>query len=133
MLVASPSNCNVFVGGLDHGVTSEILHSAFEAFSLTEGDKAVIKVVLSSKCCQVSPSWCEHVAQSVSSSLYQPPTNKIAMSILKISVEFKYNSYQTQAEFLNYSLLCFSLEEIWLSFHGENGIWVTGTGNHRQE
>jgi len=50
MLVASPTNCNVFVGGLDHGVTSEILHAAFEVFSLNEEDKAAIKVVLRSNC-----------------------------------------------------------------------------------
>jgi len=49
MLVATPSNCNVFVGGLDSGVTSEILHTAFEAFCLTEEGKAKIKVVLSCK------------------------------------------------------------------------------------
>jgi len=50
MLVASPTNCNIFVGGLDHGVTSEILHTAFEDFSVNEEDKATIKVALSSKC-----------------------------------------------------------------------------------
>ncbi|KAL9952504.1 hypothetical protein ACROYT_G039771 [Oculina patagonica] len=43
MLVASPTNCNVFVGGLAHGVTSEMLHAAFEAFSLKEDDKPQIK------------------------------------------------------------------------------------------
>lgn len=45
MLVASPTNCNVFVGGLGHGVTSEILHTAFEAFTLKEDDKPQIKVL----------------------------------------------------------------------------------------
>jgi len=49
MLVASPTNCNIFVGGLDHGVTSAILQAAFEAFSVNEEDKAAIKVALSSK------------------------------------------------------------------------------------
>ena len=44
MLVASPTNCNVFVGGLDHSVTSEALHAAFELFSSSEEDKARIKV-----------------------------------------------------------------------------------------
>lgn len=50
MLVASPSNCNIFVGGLDSGVTSEILRAAFEPFCLTEEDKAKIKVELSCEC-----------------------------------------------------------------------------------
>ena len=45
MLVASPTNCNVFVGGLGHGVTSEILHAAFETFSMNEEEKQQIKVV----------------------------------------------------------------------------------------
>ena len=44
MLVASPTNCNVFVGGLDHGVTSETLQAAFEAFSSNEEGKARLKV-----------------------------------------------------------------------------------------
>ncbi|KAJ7357810.1 hypothetical protein OS493_022620 [Desmophyllum pertusum] len=43
MLAASPTNRNVFVGGLDHGVRSEMLHAAFEAFSLKEEDQAQIK------------------------------------------------------------------------------------------
>lgn len=44
MLVASPTNCNVFVGGLDHGVTSETIQAAFEAFSSNEEGKARLKV-----------------------------------------------------------------------------------------
>ena len=44
MLVVSPTNCNVFVGGLDHGVTSETLQAAFEAFSSNGEGKARIKV-----------------------------------------------------------------------------------------
>ena len=47
MLIASPNNCNVFVGGLHYGVTSEILHTAFEAFCLREEDKVQLKVEVS--------------------------------------------------------------------------------------
>jgi len=43
MLVASPTNCNVFVGGLSHDVTSDILHAAFKAFVLKEEDKDQLK------------------------------------------------------------------------------------------
>ena len=46
MLVTSPTNLNVFVGGLSRDVTSEILHAAFEAFILKEEDKARLKVVM---------------------------------------------------------------------------------------
>lgn len=52
MLAASPTNRNVFVGGLDHGVRSEMLHAAFEAFSLKEEDQAQIKVALACSCTQ---------------------------------------------------------------------------------
>ena len=44
MLVASPTNCNVFVGGLSHDVTSEILQAAFKAFILNQDDKDQLKV-----------------------------------------------------------------------------------------
>ncbi|CAH3173670.1 unnamed protein product, partial [Porites evermanni] len=43
MLVASPTNCNVFVGGLSQGVTSEILRTAFEAFVLKGEEKNHLK------------------------------------------------------------------------------------------
>ena len=45
MLVASPTNRNVFVGGLSQGVTSEILRSTFEAFVLKEEEKNHLKVM----------------------------------------------------------------------------------------
>lgn len=44
MLVASPTNCNVFVGGLSHDVTSEILQAAFKAFIMDQDDKDQLKV-----------------------------------------------------------------------------------------
>ena len=44
MLVASPTNCNVFVGGLSHDVTSAILQAAFKAFILNQDDKDQLKV-----------------------------------------------------------------------------------------
>lgn len=43
MLVASPTNRNVFVGGLSQGVTSEILRTAFEAFVLKGEEKNLLK------------------------------------------------------------------------------------------
>ena len=46
MLVASPTNRNVFVGGLSQGVTSEILHKAFEAFVLRREEKNRLKVMV---------------------------------------------------------------------------------------
>lgn len=45
-LTASPNNCNIFVGGLHHGVVSEVLHTAFKAFCLKEGDEKKMKVEL---------------------------------------------------------------------------------------
>ena len=45
MLVASPTNRNVFVGGLSQDVTSEILRTAFEAFVLKGEEKNHLKVM----------------------------------------------------------------------------------------
>ena len=45
MLVASPTNRNVFVAGLSQGVTSEILRTAFEAFVLKGEEKNHLKVM----------------------------------------------------------------------------------------
>ena len=45
-LTASPKNCNIFVGGLHHGVVSEVLHTAFKAFCLKEEDEKKMKVEL---------------------------------------------------------------------------------------
>ena len=45
-LTASPNNCNIFVGGLHHGVVSEVLHTAFKAFCLKEEDEKKMKVEL---------------------------------------------------------------------------------------
>lgn len=45
MLVASPTNRNVFVGGLSQGVTSEILRTAFEEFVLKGEEKNHLKVM----------------------------------------------------------------------------------------
>lgn len=41
--MASPNNCNIFVGGLHHGVTTEALHASFEAFCLQEEDEKQMK------------------------------------------------------------------------------------------
>ena len=45
-LTASPNNCNIFVGGLHHGVVSQVLHTAFKAFCLKEEDEKKMKVEL---------------------------------------------------------------------------------------
>lgn len=44
MLVASPTKCNVFVGGLSPEVSSEILHAAFKTFIVEEEEKDKLKV-----------------------------------------------------------------------------------------
>lgn len=42
-MTASPNNCNIFVGGLHHGVVSQVLHTAFKAFCLKEEDEKKMK------------------------------------------------------------------------------------------
>lgn len=45
MFITSPTNRNVFVGGLSQGVTSEILRTAFEEFVLKGEEKNHLKVM----------------------------------------------------------------------------------------
>ena len=44
MLVACPTKCNVFVGGLSPEMSSEILQTAFKTFVVEEEEKDKLKV-----------------------------------------------------------------------------------------
>ena len=50
MLVKSPTNCNIFVGGLSPDFSSGMLRTAFETFCIKEEDRMRLEVNIVESC-----------------------------------------------------------------------------------